>query len=219
MKRSASLRGRASFPCLLIAPVVVLALGTYLSVSHAETSSLPSYVEYGKASWYGQNFHGKPTASGEISHMSELTAAHRTAPLGTHAIVTNLRNGHAVRVRINDRGPHSKSRVLDLSYEAARILDMVAAGIAHVKIAFLPETSHKLPAYTIQVGAYNDLSSAIVLQKRLAAQYTQVWTTRESKRPQLYQVSLGLFEHRDAAEGAARQITLQGYPATILSLH
>jgi rare lipoprotein A len=100
----------------------------------------PSRVQVGVASWYGKEFHGRPTASGEIYDMHQSTAAHLTAPLGTYAVVTNLDNGQSVRVRINDRGPHKRRRILDLSYEAARQIEMVRTGSARVKVEFLAES-------------------------------------------------------------------------------
>ncbi len=97
----------------------------------------PSRVQIGLASWYGRGWQGRPTASGERYDRHQLTAAHRTAPLGSQAIVTNMANGHVVRVRITDRGPHARHRILDLSYEAARRLAMVRTGAARVQIKFL----------------------------------------------------------------------------------
>jgi rare lipoprotein A len=96
----------------------------------------PAQVQYGLASWYGHELHGRRTASGEPFDMYQLTAAHRTAPFGTYAVVTNLDNGQQVRVRINDRGPSRANRLMDLSYEAARQLAMVRAGTARVKVEF-----------------------------------------------------------------------------------
>lgn len=90
--------------------------------------------EIGKASWYGEYFDGKPTASGEPYDMYELTAAHRTLPLGTWVKVTNLRNHRWVVVRINDRGPVPTDRIIDLSYSAARMLNMSAQGLARVRL-------------------------------------------------------------------------------------
>src|SRR5215472_12100490 len=89
------------------------------------------------ASWYGRERHGRRTASGEIFDSNQLVAAHRTAPFGTYALVTNLANGRTVQVRINDRGPAVAGRVVDLSYAAARQLDMVYVGVTRVKIEFL----------------------------------------------------------------------------------
>jgi rare lipoprotein A len=93
-----------------------------------------SMKERGIASWYGEDFHGWLTANGEIYDMEALTAAHRTLPLGTWVLVTNIENGKQVRVRINDRGPYLYGRVLDLSLAGARELDMVESGIAAVQI-------------------------------------------------------------------------------------
>jgi rare lipoprotein A len=93
-----------------------------------------SVKERGIASWYGEDFHGWLTANGEIYDMEALTAAHRTLPLGTAILVTNIENGRQVRVRINDRGPYLYGRVLDLSLAGARALDMVDSGVAAVQI-------------------------------------------------------------------------------------
>jgi rare lipoprotein A len=82
------------------------------------------HVQQGKASWYGPGFHGRKTAIGERFNQNELTAAHRKLPLGTKATVTSLRNGKAIEVKINDRGPYARGRILDLSKAAAERLDM-----------------------------------------------------------------------------------------------
>src|SRR5262245_3543980 len=86
----------------------------------------------GQASWYGRQHHGKRTASGETYDMNKLTAAHRSLPLGTRVLVTNVENGRTVEVRINDRGPYVADRVLDLSYAAARRLGAVGDGVIPV---------------------------------------------------------------------------------------
>ena len=96
-------------------------------------------AEVGLASWYGEPHHGRLTASGEVFDMAGLTAAHRTLPLGTRLRVVNLENGRIVRVRVNDRGPYVDGRVLDLSREAARALEMVERGVALVKFEIIPE--------------------------------------------------------------------------------
>ena len=86
----------------------------------------------GTASWYGRSFQGKPTASGQPFDMRALTAAHRTLPLGSRIRVTNLRNHRSAILRVNDRGPWTKGRMLDLSYGAAQALGMVRDGVAPV---------------------------------------------------------------------------------------
>lgn len=101
--------------------------------SPAEWSTGPAHR--GQASWYGREFQGSPTASGEPFNMHALTAAHRTLPLGSYAQVKNLNNGRSVVVRINDRGPHARRRTIDLSYAAAQEIAMVAAGTAQVEVA------------------------------------------------------------------------------------
>jgi rare lipoprotein A len=98
------------------------------------TGSAQSDAYSGKASWYGGRHHGGPTASGERFNKNAMTAAHRTFPMGTRVRVTNLRNGRTVVVRINDRGPYSKGRIIDLSEAAARKLDMIEAGVVPVRL-------------------------------------------------------------------------------------
>lgn len=96
--------------------------------------------QVGVASWYGKQFHGKATASGEDFDMFELTAAHRQLPLGTYVKVTNLRNGRSVIVRVNDRGPYVMDRIMDLSYSAARMLNF-QDGVERVRLDVVqPET-------------------------------------------------------------------------------
>ena len=97
----------------------------------------------GVASWYGEQFNGRLTASGEVYDMYAMTAAHRTLPLGTVVRVTNEDNGKTVDVKVNDRGPFVKDRVIDLSKSACRALDMMKNGTAHVKLDVVrwPETA------------------------------------------------------------------------------
>jgi len=94
----------------------------------------PKPYQVGTASWYGSYFHGRPTASGEPYNMYDLTAAHRKLPLGTWVRVTNLRNGRAVTVRINDRGPYVAPRIIDVSYSVARILEFKGQGLQRVRL-------------------------------------------------------------------------------------
>ncbi|MBN2798211.1 MAG: septal ring lytic transglycosylase RlpA family protein [Deltaproteobacteria bacterium] len=99
----------------------------------------PKPVEVGTASWYGADFRGKPTASGEPFRPSHRTAAHRTLPLGTVVKVTRVDTGRSVRVRINDRGPYAKGRIIDLSRRAARRLRMLDEGTARVELRVVRE--------------------------------------------------------------------------------
>ena len=90
--------------------------------------------EEGQASWYGPGLYGHKTASGEVLRPGALTAAHRTLPFGTCLRVTNLENGRVVQVRVNDRGPYSSGRILDVSEAAAQVLGMVGPGVARVRL-------------------------------------------------------------------------------------
>lgn len=100
--------------------------------------------QVGTASWYGDYFEGRPTASGEPFNMYDMTAAHLTLPLGTLVRVTNLRNHRSVIVRINDRGPYVDGRIVDLSYNAARVLHFDQQGLQRVRLDVL--SRHKAPA-------------------------------------------------------------------------
>jgi len=97
----------------------------------------PTHTLQGVASWYGYPHHGRMTASGRRFNMYELTAAHRTLPIGTRVRVTNLLNGRAVTVTVTDRGPFVKNRMLDLSYAAARDIDMIGPGTAPVQLEII----------------------------------------------------------------------------------
>ena len=100
-------------------------------------------VEYGIASWYGKKFHGRKTASGERYNMYEYTAAHKSLPFGTRVRVVGLRNDRRVLVRINDRGPFVRGRVIDLSYAAARDMAMLETGLEKVRLEILPLTASR----------------------------------------------------------------------------
>jgi rare lipoprotein A len=100
------------------------------------TSCAKNIVETGKASYYGPGFDGKKTASGEIFHQNDLTAAHKTIPFGTVVKIKNLSNGKTVKVRINDSGPYAKGRIIDLSTGAAQEINLTQAGVAEVQIKY-----------------------------------------------------------------------------------
>ncbi len=103
-----------------------------------------SYNETGVASWYGKKFHGKPTANGEIFDMNSVSAAHRTLPLPSIVQVVNLKNGRAIKVRVNDRGPFARGRILDLSRRAAQLLGFERQGTAPVRVRILSDESIRL---------------------------------------------------------------------------
>lgn len=142
------------------------------------------FVQTGKASWYGQKFHGRPTASGEIFDMHKKSAAHRTLPLGTHVSIQNLSNNKITIVKINDRGPFVKGRHIDLSYAAAKEIDLIDPGVIDVKIVALGKEVSKLESpeglkpvikvsdlksgeFTVQVGAFKYKNNALRLADRL----------------------------------------------------
>ena len=201
-------------------------------------------VQVGVASWYGKEFHGRPTASGEIYDMYQPTAAHLTAPLGTYALVTNLENGQSIRVRINDRGPYKHRRILDLSYEAARQLDLVRSGTGRVQVDFLaepalvvqstvtsvdtsPDQRHSMQVLetpgtrpvAVQVGAYQDQNNAVRAQKTLTTMYPNVWISMAPEGTQpLHRVRLGPFNNRDEAERIVHAVKARGYIAQVIAM-
>src|SRR5271165_547818 len=107
----------------------------------------PKPYEVGTASWYGEDFEGKPTASGEPYEMYNMTAASLTIPLGTYVKVTNLRNGKAVVVRVNDRGPVVPGRIIDLSYQAAKALQFKDRGLQRVHLDLVKPMHQTRPVY------------------------------------------------------------------------
>ena len=108
--------------------------------------------QIGTASWYGEYFQGKPTASGEPYEMYDMTAAHLTLPMGSFVRVTNLRNGKVVIVRVNDRGPIVPGRIIDLSFGAAQALQIRGRGLQRVRLDLVPANQQKP---TLQTVAYN----------------------------------------------------------------
>ncbi|MGQ0428663.1 MAG: septal ring lytic transglycosylase RlpA family protein [Gammaproteobacteria bacterium] len=139
--------------------------------------SAAGYVERGVASWYGPDFHGRRTATGETYDMHAMTGAHPTLPLPTWVRVTNLENGRSVDLRLNDRGPFAKNRIIDLSRAAAEKLGMIGSGTALVEVQSLaggappaPAAAPPAPAarFFAQAGAFADEDNARRLAARLA---------------------------------------------------
>src|SRR6266849_4994758 len=123
--------------------------------------------QVGTASWYGKQFEGKTTASGEPFDMHEFTAAHPTLPLGTYIRVTNLRNGRAVILRVNDRGPVVDGRIIDVSYGAAQILGMSGKGIQRVRLDLAPERRTKAAQAAIQRATISPTLERQILTRSL----------------------------------------------------
>ena len=187
-------------------------------------SQAPSHgvSQTGIASWYGPGFHGKATASGEVYNQNELTAAHQTLPLGTRVMVTNLENGSATEVLVNDRGPFAKGRIIDLSYAAAQSIHMVGPGTALVRLDVidspLPIDSIRSSLdYTLQIGSFSQLENAQQLRERLAKSFADVRISPlQSRATTYYRVHLGSFSNRAAAEEQARQVSQAGYSVVIM---
>jgi len=165
------------------------------------------FVQFGKASWYGKKFHGRPTASGETFNMYQKSAAHKTLPMGTYVEVTNLSNRKCIILRINDRGPFIKERVIDLSYKAAKEIDLVGPGVTDVKIVALGMEVGKLESergfkplvelkdpkkgeFSVQVGAFKDKRNALRIADRLKVIFSYVTIKRhvDENRKALYRV-------------------------------
>jgi rare lipoprotein A len=178
------------------------------------------YTEQGIASWYGREFNGKRTSSGERYDMYSFTAAHKTLPLPTTARITNLSTGKSIVVRVNDRGPFKKGRLIDLSYAAARELGFLSAGTAMVEVAALPDSgsgpvlagtpgaattsapsAHPAPGLMyVQVGAFGQRENAEELKQRLERRGFANVVIRYDARSEtpLYRVRVGPVA--DAAE-------------------
>jgi rare lipoprotein A len=129
--------------------------------------NLAAWEQTGVASWYGGIFQGRQTANGEVYDTWGYTCAHRSLPFGTILEVVNLSNNLSVRVRVNDRGPFVDDRIIDLTYAAARDLDMIRDGTAEVRIFADLETMPKV-RFNIQIGAWRELENAAIHRRRLA---------------------------------------------------
>jgi rare lipoprotein A len=168
------------------------------SVGGKEYQPLPharDFHQRGIASWYGVKFHGRTTSSGEVYDMHSMTAAHKTLPFGTYVKIQNLNNGRRVKVRINDRGPFCRGRIIDLSYRAAKELGIVNTGTTLVEITaigILEKTNSKtrgnrtcIPLdydegnFSIQVGAFSTRENADRLKRELERSHENVHITVE----------------------------------------
>jgi len=159
---------------------------------------------YGYASWYGEPYHGRRTASGEVYNMHDMTAAHKTLPMGTKVDVKNLDNGKDVQVRINDRGPFIDGRVIDLSYAAAKEIGLIGPGVALVRLTPFDDGIARL--FGVQVGAFRDRDNAERLQARLSREHSPVKILQEGD---LYRVLVGAENSEAAAEALQKQLRQQ----------
>ncbi len=220
--------------CALWAGSVLLQIGC----SGARSPTENRIIERGVASWYGGEFHGRSTASGERYDMHGLTAAHRTLPFGTVVEVHDLDNDRRVQVRITDRGPFVRGRILDLSYAAAKQLDMIGPGTAHVELLLVSsptpvptvtavaERGPPAPAavataaassgpWTVQVGAFEDPQRAADLRDLLSRHYpdTVIRTAGAWHR-----VQIGTFKKRKKADAFRRELQELGWDAVVVAV-
>ena len=190
------------------------------SVSCARLNYVPGGgSETGLASWYGPDFHGKLTSNKEIYDMYDMTAAHRTLPFGTQVMVTNLENGRAATVRINDRGPFVGDRIIDLSYAAARVLGMVGPGTARVRLDVL-KGAHSPPAgqrWSVQAGSFISKDNASRLAREIDTRgYSSVKISVYKTPAQLYyRVRVGARDEA-SARALARRLNEDGYVVLVL---
>jgi len=196
--------------------------------------STEGYIEHGIASWYGGKFHGRPTSSGEIYDMYKVSAAHKTLPLGTNLKVTNLKTLKSIVVRVNDRGPFVAGRIIDLSFKAAQMLDIVNTGTVDVEIEAIlvitedqktgadalkldPLPDFRFGKFIIQVGAFKTLLNALQLKADLMGIYDQIEIKRFSlNEQQFYRVQIGIFTDLLKAQKEIVRLSKSGYQGTFI---
>jgi rare lipoprotein A len=187
------------------------------------------YTEQGVASWYGKDFHGRRTSSGEIYDMYAMTAAHKTLPLGTWVRVRRTDTGRQIEVRINDRGPFVHGRIIDLSYTAAKQLGMVGPGTARVEVVALGERRHTaagdtyIPgdyysgAFTFQVGAFASRENAERLRVKLDQRFTNAHVVPFDRGDAVfYRVRVGRCNDLATAEKYERYLADNGFPEAFI---
>ena len=192
-------------------------------------ASSHGYSEKGAASWYGKYFHGRKTASGERYNMYAMTAAHKTLPLGTWVEVENLRNRRTITVRINDRGPFVRGRIIDLSYAAASKLNMANAGVATVRVTALGvaekrkigrkvETvlvqpkSYNKGRFAVQVASLQDPAKARALAARMRKQFGSATVTEFDRGDALfYRVQVGDNHSMESANNMQLRLERMGF--------
>lgn len=185
-------------------------------VASCSTLRAGSVIEQGQASWYGPGFHGNRTANGEVYNQDALTAAHRTLPFNTLVQVTNLNNGQSVTVRINDRGPYARGRIIDLSREAARRIDMIEAGIAPVKLVLIEsekplqtrgEGNIREEQFTIQLASFSSRGDAEAFSREIAN--SRVFVAQLNNQT-VYRIYYGRYSDRAQAARALEQLGQRG---------
>ncbi len=178
-------------------------------------------MEIGIASWYGPGFHGRPTSNGERYDMNGTTAAHKILPMNTMVLVKNLENNRETVVRINDRGPFIRGRIIDLSYTIAKHLDILRRGTAKVKItALAPSHNGKIidqpnfdeGEFYVQIGSFREQNNALRLQKRFTdAGHTAVIQRYETADSIFFRVQIFAGSHLQFARRAEEALLAKGY--------
>src|SRR5574340_1596724 len=207
---------------LFLAALLLLTLSA-CAARHSIQPTEPGWTEKGVASWYGSDFNGKPTASGETYNMYAFTAAHKDLPLGSIIKVTNLENGRHTKVVINDRGPFVAGRIIDLSYSAARAIGITASGTAIVRIELLGREQRYVREvsiqdsgageYTVQLGAFVERDNAERLKTVLGWKHQGAYIMKaEVSGKTFYRVRIGKSRTKDEALGLARSLAEEGYP-------
>ncbi|MFQ5778017.1 MAG: septal ring lytic transglycosylase RlpA family protein [Terriglobia bacterium] len=176
----------------LLLVCVALGIGGCRRKPKAAQPPLPPPVgetQTGLASWYGEPFHGRQTANGEVYDMNAMTAAHRTLPFNTWVRVVNLESDLYTTVRINDRGPFIEGRIIDLSRAAAEAIDMLGPGTALVRLETVQQPNGEpsaLARYSVQVGAFLVEENARSLQAQLVARFGDVFIQAHQAPDGLY---------------------------------
>ena len=166
------------------------------------------YTEHGIASWYGVPYHGRPAANGEIYNMETLVAAHRLMPFNTWLRVTNVANGKTVNVRIIDRGPFVKGRIIDLSKAAARQIDLLGPGVGEVRIEVIAEP-REMPGnnlYAVQAGAFANQENAERARAGYAQQFGSAQLAVKQGATPLWRVLVGKEASIESAQQLAARI-------------
>lgn len=192
---------------------------TYVPLDKAE-----GYVEEGIASWYGADFHGRRTSSGEIYDMYGRTSAHKLLPLGTMARVTSLETGYSVMTRVNDRGPFVEGRIIDLSYALARDLGMADQGTAMVRVEAVSGPEGTRPPGPIlegpfawQVGAFTASENALALAGRLRSDFREVSVESFDRGDATFhRVRVGVYRTPQEAQSALGRLRERGLSAILV---
>lgn len=178
-------------------------------VARAPAAPRVGQVETGIASWYGEPYHGRRAANGEIYDMERLTAAHRTLPFNTWVRVVNLANGKHVDVRITDRGPFIEGRIIDLSRAAARAIEMIGPGVVNVRVTVLAAGDGRRGGegvFVVQAGVFRQQRRAEQLKRALGKRYDPVLVAPRSGSKTEWQVLVGREPTEESAAALARQV-------------